>query len=152
MIMQVTCYYIFFLLHTVVDVSAHGCTITVISPTTLTTTGGTLPSGTENVMILCNNCIDGDGTVLDNLRWYDPAGTSLVIPGGNGYMAGAPHITRTVLNNVTLVIPTFNDCYDGIYTCGRIRSGLTEPPNAAVNLTIGGKSIINAIKYLYVVE
>ena len=48
------------LLHPVVDVSAQGsCTITPINPTTLTTAGGVLPNGTENVMIQCN-CSDGD--------------------------------------------------------------------------------------------
>ena len=39
--------------------------------------------------------------------------------------------------NVILVIPTFNDSYDGTYTCGRNaadRSALT-PPTADVSLT-----------------
>ena len=120
----------------------------MISPSTLTTAGGALPSGTENVMILCNNCIDGNGTVVDNLRWYDPAGTSLIVPTNSRFIPGTPHITRTTLNNLTLVIPTFNDSYDGIYTCGNVSNGLTEPPNAAVNLTIGGELIINTINYL----
>ena len=158
MIMQVTVitspmYFLF--LHTVFNVSAQGsCTITIISPSTLTTAGRTfiLPSGTENVMILCDYCIYGHGIVLDNLRWYDPAGTSLVIPANSRFIAGTPHVTRTVLNNVTLVIPTFNDSYDGIYTCGNVSNGLTEPPNAAVNfLTINSELMINTINYLYAV-
>ena len=123
----------------------------MISPSTLTTAGGALPSGTENVMILCNNCIGNGGTVLDNLRWYDPAGASLIIPASSRFVNGTPHITRTFLNNVTLVIPTFNDSYDGTYTCGRVSTGLIEPPNAAVNLTIDSELIINTINYLYAV-
>ena len=53
-------------------------------------------------------------------------------------------------NNVTLVIPTFNDSYDGTYNCG-IRVSDTEftSPSAAVTLTIC-ELMINTVSYLYV--
>ena len=129
-----------------VNVSAQGgCTITPINPTTLTTAGGVLASGTENVTIRCNNCID-DGDTLSRVRWYDPGRNRLPRPVNNAYVPGAPHYRRVnnANNDIILVIPTFNDSYDGMYTCGeRVddnkRGQLPGPPNAAVILTIGGK-------------
>ena len=126
-----------------VDVSAQGsCTVTPINPTTLTAAGGVLPIGTENVMIQCNNCIDNDSSVLTNLRWYDPNGNKPPRFGNNNYIPGAPHYTRVnnVRDNIILVIPTFNDSYDGNYTCGRnVFEDLPGPPTATISLTIGGE-------------
>ena len=133
-------------LHPVVDVSAQGsCTVIPINSTTLTATGGILPIGTENVMIQCNNCIDDDGRVLTNLRWYDPDGNKpprLVI---SNYIPGAPHQIRVNGNrsNIILVIPTFNDSYDGNYTCGRnVFGDLPGPPTATISLTIGSELFV----------
>ena len=132
-----------FLVHPVVDVSAQGgCTITPINPTTLTTAGGVLASGTVNVIIRCNNCTDDGGEVLGHVRWYDPAGNRLISSASGGYVPRTPHFTRVngADNDIILVIPTFNDSYDGMYTCGdRVNRGLPRPPNAAVNLTINDK-------------
>ena len=142
-------HYVCFIVHPVVDVSAQGgCTITPINPTTLTAAGGVLASGTENVMIQCNNCTGDDGT-LTNIRWYDPNEIRLVDPDRNhNYVTGTPHFLRVdgASDNIILVIPTFNDSYDGIYTCGgRFRGGLPGPPNAAVVLTIVGKLMIHVL-------
>ena len=133
-------------IHPVVDVSAQsGCTITPINPTTLTAAGGVLTNGTENVMIQCNNCTDGDST-LNRVRWYDPDGTRLVWPNHPNYIPGTPHFTKVddANNDIILVIPTFNDSYVGTYTCGdRVAEGrLPGPPNAVATLTIGGKLMI----------
>ena len=130
-------------LHPVVDVSAQGsCTITPINPTTLTTAGGVLPNGTENVMIRCN-CSEDDGSVITSIRWYKPDGSIVPRIGTNSHIAGAPHITRpsgdSDNRNITLVIPTFNDSYDGNYICGRRSGDNLVPPITAVSLTIGGK-------------
>ena len=138
-------HYVCFIVHPVVDVSAQGgCTITPINPTTLTAAGGVLASGTVNVMIQCN-CTDNGGT-LTNIRWYDPNEIRLVDPDRNDdYVAGTPHFSRIDDDgdNIILVIPTFNDSYDGTYTCGgRVNRGLPGPPNAAVILTIVGKLMI----------
>ena len=63
-----------FIVHPVVDVSAQsGCTITPISPTTLTAAGGVLAIGTVNVTIKCR------------IRWYDPNRNRLVDPINNIY-------------------------------------------------------------------
>ena len=129
-----------------VDVSAQGsCTITPLSPTTLTATGGAIPSGTMDVRIRCN-CTQSDGTAVSIVRWYDPAGTRLVSARSGAFNPNVPHFTRvngdtgdTVDNsNIILVIPTFTDSYDGRYTCGGNaddRTALT-PPTADVTLTI----------------
>ena len=125
-----------------VDVSAQAsCTITPISPTTLTAIGGVLRNGTENVMIRCT-CSDDGGGVITTVRWYGPNG---IIPrsGTDDFIAGAPHhIRRSGDNdnrNITLVIPTFTDSYDGNYTCGRRSGDILVPPMTAVNLTIDGE-------------
>ena len=131
-----------------VDVSAQAsCTVTPINPTTLTTAGGILPNGTENVMIRCY-CSDENGTVITSVRWYDPDGKRLFRFETDNYIAGTPHFTRVSGDtNNTLVIPTFNDSYDGNYTCGRRDSGSHIPPTVIVSLTIGGELIVcnNAI-------
>ena len=130
-----------------VDVSAQGgCTITPINPTTLTAAGGVLASGTENVMIQCN-CTYGNGTVVNMVRWYDPDGTRLIINTNNKYVTGSPYYSREPDDtNTALIIPTFNDSYDGTYYCGRRFSrGPPQPPNAVVNLTIGGKLLIHML-------
>ena len=138
--------------HAVVDVSAQSqCTITPINPNTLTIAGGVLSSGTVNVMIRCNNCTDGDGTVLSRVRWYDPGGNKLLRPRNNYYVHGTPHFTKVnnTDNDIILVIPTFNDSYDGIYTCGeRVTKGLPGPPNAVVTLTIAGKLMIHVCMHI----
>ena len=149
--------------HPVVNVSAQGsCTITPLSPTTLTTTGGPLLNGTMNVMIQCN-CTNDDGTVVGTVRWYDPAGTRLIAEGNDRFDASAPHFTRVDYSNsnVILVIPAFNDSFNGTYKCGN-RKGETQgesnnngpgSPNADVTLTIEGELIIhvvNIIIYSYV--
>ena len=130
--------FVCYFLHSVVDVSAQGgCTITVMNPTTLTTAGGVLAIGTVNVTIMCNDC----GNVK-LVRWYDPDGTRLLLSTHNRYVAGTPYYRKEPDDtNVVLVIPTFNDSYDGTYTCGE-RVGVNKlpgPPNAVVNLTISGK-------------
>ena len=112
-----------------VDVSAQGgCTITPINPTTLTAAGGILANGTVNVMIQCN-CTDN--IVLENVTWYDPNGVKLSF-------SDSVHITKEPDDtNIILVIPRFNDSYDGTYTCGR-RDSIYPPgtPNASITLTI----------------
>ena len=123
-----------------VDVSAQGsCTVTPISPTTLTTAGGVLPIGTENVMIQCN-CSNVDGRVITTLRWFDPDGNIVPRFGTDSFIAGTPHFTRasgdTNNRNITLVIPTFNDSYDGNYNCGRRVGDSLRAPTVTVSLTI----------------
>ena len=133
-----------------VDISAQSCTITPLNPTTLTATGGALVSGTINVMIQCVCPVTGDQRV----RWYD-INTNFVFGSTNpNYVAGSPYFIRNnpngADNDVTLVISTFNDSYDGTYNCG-IRVNNTEftSPSAAVTLTIG-ELMINTVSYLYV--
>ena len=126
------------------------CTITPLNPATLTATGGTLISGTMDVMIQCVCPVTGDQRV----RWYDINTNFVTISANPNYVAGSPHYIRNdpngADNNVTLVIPTFNDSYDGTYNCGiRVNDTSFTSPSAAVTLTIG-ELMINTVSYLYV--
>ena len=131
------------------DVSAQGgCTITPIYPTTLTATGGGLLNGTINVRIQCS-CTESNGASVNVVRWYDPAGTRLVSTRNTEkFNPNVPHFTRVNVHydrNVILVIPTFNDSYNGTYTCGREaddRSTLTAP---TADVTLTSELIINVI-------
>ena len=136
-----------------VNVSAQSCTVIPLSPTTLTATGGELPSGTMNVRIQCG-CTERNGGSVNVVRWYDPAGTRLVSAFNTvKFDPNVPHFTRVDVSsnrNVILVIPTFNGSYDGWYTCGRDaddRSALT-PPTANVTLTIS-ELMINSYLCVY---
>ena len=138
-------------LHPVVDVSAQGsCTITPLNPTTLTATGGALVSGTTDVRIRCV-CTGSSGVV----RWYD-INTNFINGRTNpNYVAGSPHYIRNNPNggdnDVTLVIPTFTDSYDGTYNCGiRVSNAEFSSPSVAVTLTITSELMINTVSYLYV--
>ena len=127
-----------------VDVSAQSCTITPRNPTTLTDTGGALVSGTTDVRIRCV-------CTTTIARWYDPGVVIINRDVHETYVAGSPYVIRA--NNkrdITLVIPTFNDSYNGTYYCG-IRDTDTSfnDPSAAVTLTIG-ELMINTVSYLYV--
>ena len=130
----------FAFLYTVVDVSAQGtCTVTPLNPITLTAAGGVLVDGTENVTIQCN-CSDDVGAVLQPIRWFDPDGTRVLGTGHRRYVTGTPYFDRRPDDtNVVLVIPTFNDSYDGTYTCGVRNSYPPGAPNATVNFTISSK-------------
>ena len=133
-------------LHPVVDVSAQSCTITPLNPTTLTATGGALPNGTMNVMIQCV-CTATDFLTV---RWYDINGNIVVEEYNQHYVAGSPYLLAISDKNVTLVIPTFNNSYDGTYHCGNyVNDTNFTSPSAAVTLTIS-KLMINTVSYLYV--
>ena len=129
------------------DVSAQSCTITPLNPTTLTATGGALISGTTDVRIQCV-CT---GSFSGNVRWYDINTQFLTQSGRRGHVAGSPYyILNDFRTNVTLVIPTFTDSYDGTYNCGiRVTNTEFTSPSAAVILTIG-ELMINTVSYLYV--
>ena len=111
------------------------CTITPLNPTTLTATGGTLVSGTTDVRIQCI-CTGSSG----NARWYDINTNFLVQSTHSNYVAGSPYFIPNNPNgrtDVTLVIPTFTDSYDGTYNCGiRVNDTSFTSPSAAVTLTI----------------
>ena len=137
-------------LHPVVDVSAQSCTITPLNPTTLTATGGALVSGTADVRIQCV-C-----PVTDNnqrVRWYDISGDFVNRDTHMTYVTGTPYYIPNSPNgatDVTLVIPTFTDSYDGTYNCGiRVTNTEFTSPSAAITLTIG-ELMINTVSYLYV--
>ena len=132
------------------DVSAQNCTITPLNPTTLTATGGAVVNGTMDVMIQCVCPVTGDH---QRVRWFDINTNFLTQLNRLSYVAGSPYYIPNHPNgrtNVTLVIPTFTDSYDGTYNCGiRVTNTEFTSPSAAVTLTIG-ELMINTVSYLYV--
>ena len=132
------------------SILAGSCTITPMNPTNLSQTAacGGLPNGTKNVTVLCNSTYD----FVVNTGWYDPDGFQIVTTESSDYVDGSPYyITDDIHDNtnVTLVIPTFTDAYDGTYTCGR-RINRTEvgDPSTTVTLTIAGELCI-IYSYIY---
>ena len=125
----------------VFDLSAQGnCTITPMNPTSFITRGGVLPVpyGMQNVMIQCN-CSDVIGIALDPIRWFYSNGSIIDHQTDHGF----PYFTRAPDDkNVVLVIPTFNDSYDGIYSCGFGKKFPPKEPNLDISLTFG-ESLFN---------
>ena len=142
---------VIYFLHSVINPTStqEECTITPLNPTTLTATGGALAIGTENVMIQCSCTIYDD----DRVRWYDPGGFQLYNNASKNFTSGTPHYTRVESSsdnmNVILVIPTFNDTYNGTYYCGiRVNRTTFRAPNANVVLTIAGELMRRLIQSL----
>ena len=118
-----------------VDASTESkCTITPMNPTNLTVSNGVLALayGVKNVRIHCN-C---SGMVLSPIRWFDPNGR-LIEQRNKTYFNAPNYFTENSdYRSVVLVILTFNNTYDGIYSCG---FGKKFPPKHSLNvdLTIG---------------
>ena len=130
------------------------CTIIPLNPThVLNVTGGTLTSGTENVTIQCSCTINNDTD--DRVRWYNPDGNQLYNNASVNFIPGTPHYKRaegpTDNMNIILVIPTFNNTYDGTYYCGiRVDRTTFRAPNASVVLNINGELMINTVIYIII--
>ena len=122
--------------------SVEECNITPLNSTTLTSVGGALASGTENVMIQCDCTVNNDSALI---RWYNPDGSQVLYGGHNNYVSGTPYYTKNRSNtSITLIIPTFNDSYDGTYNCGRkVNKSKFIAPSTVFVLYIAGELMIN---------
>ena len=122
------------------NLSAQGnCSVTAINPTNLTAVDKVfaIVYGTENVMIQCN-CFDVNEKALSSIKWFDSNGIRLRFQRNHKYIAGDLHLMRTHNNSgVILVIPMFNNSYDGVYTCGIGRNFPPKEPNIDISLTFG---------------
>ena len=119
--------------------SAQGnCTVTTINPANLTATGKVLAIayGTENVMIQCN-CYNVNDEALSFIRWFDANGSRIRYKTHHKYVSGAIYLKRTTNYGAVLVLPIFNNSYDGIYTCGIGNKFPPKEPNIDINLTFG---------------
>ena len=119
--------------------SAQGnCTVTAINPANLTATDKVLAIayGTENVMIQCN-CYNVNDKALRFTRWFDSNGIRIQYKTHHTYVSGAIYLKRTTNYGVVLVIPLFNNSYDGIYTCGNGKNFPPKEPNIDISLTFG---------------
>ena len=130
-------------------VAEEECTITPLNSTNLTSTGGTLAFRTENVMIQCNCIVNNDSA---KIRWYNPDGIRILCRGRNNSVNGTPYVTTNTKSktSITLVIPKFNDSYDGTYNCGRKVKKKLVAPSAAAVLYIASELMINIISQGYI--
>ena len=128
-------------LYTVRDVLAKAnCSITSMFPTTRTASGGKFADGTNNVEIHCS-CTDVNGTASDYIQWYDPDGERVLEKLHHNYTPGIPYYEK-FLENYVLVIPTFNDLYDGVYTCTVGNSYSSVESITTVDLKLDGKYML----------
>ena len=116
---------------------ASTCTITPLNPTTLTATGGVLPDGIENVIINCD-CVSVDSATINSIRWFNANGSRILIK--QNTPAGAPYFIVNPLGSITtLVIPIFNESYDGLYTCGDGNEFSRLSVMSTINITVQSK-------------
>ena len=131
-------------LYTVNDISAKAnCSITSMFPTTRTASGGKFADGTNNVEIHCS-CTDVNNTASDYVQWYDPDGERVLEKLHHNYTPGIPYYEK-ILENYVLVIPTFNESYDGVYTCAAGNSYSYDESEATVDLKLDGKHIASYV-------
>ena len=88
------------------------CTIISTSLTNLTTDGGVIIDGTQNVIIYCLCMINN--IVVGGARWFFSNGTRIRLQSPS--RPGSPYF----INNIPtpLIIPSFVHPYDGTYSCG----------------------------------
>jgi len=106
------------------DITASNCSITPLNPFSLLA-DGRINNGTPNVMIKCN-CTNTD---YRQIRWYSP--DKKEIPFQLSEPGDLPYF---VLEKGTLIIPIFNDSYQGTYYCG-VKNG-----TANISLTLWTQS------------
>ena len=95
-----------------ISIKAQSCVITPLIPSTLITAGGVLHNDTQNTTIACY-CRDGFNR-FDKARWFFDEARILL---QQNTPRGHPYVTLD-RDLATLIIPTFNESYSGIYTCG----------------------------------
>ena len=103
------------------DVTATKCIITPINPSFLSTDDG-INNGTLNVMINCN-CINVGN---QQIKWYSPDKKEV------SFNYTEPEDMPYVLMG-TLIIPIFNNSYQGAYYCGVMNDSMF---GANINLTL----------------
>ena len=96
--------YLLFVLYTGKDIPAPNCIIIPLNPSFLLVDGG-INNGTSNVMINCD-CFN---TGHQQIRWYSPDKEEILAEPED-----LPYVTQ---EKGTLVIPIFNDSYQGTYYC-----------------------------------
>ena len=138
-IVAINCLFVYTYVYYTFVLSAQGnCTVTAINPANLTADGKgvEIAYGTQNVMIQCN-CYNVNGKALSSVRWFDTNGIRIHYKTHNEYVSGAMYLMRSTNHSVVLVIPIFNNSYDGIYTCGIGRNFPPKEPNIDINLIFG---------------
>jgi len=111
------------------------CSIISTSLTTLSTAGGVITNGTQNVVIYCL-CMRGH-VVVPGARWFFPNYSQVRVPTFRGYISGSPYYFNVI--PTPLIIPTFVHPYNGTYKC-ILGSGIfhNEQYGDNISLTITG--------------
>ena len=129
------------------DISAGSeCTVTPMNSTNLTVSDGVLSIayGMTNVRIHCNCSAVSVMVLMSPINWFGPHGrvigkrneTNLTDINDRNYFT-----ENSDDRNVVLVIPVFNESYEGIYSCGFGNNSLLKH-SINVDLAIGKWSII----------
>ena len=107
------------------------CTIISTSLSYLTTDGGVIIDGTQNVIIYCLCMINN--IVIGGARWFFPNGDRVRVQSPS--RPGSPYF----INNIPtpLIIPSFVHPYDGAYSCG---PGYLSSDRDTITLTLAGIS------------
>jgi len=104
------------------------CTITPKSPSSLSAGGGKIEHNTKNVEIECT-CVNRRGITQRNANWFSPANMR-ILKGKSPVPSGIPYSLSINSNKATvLVIPNFNDVFNGTYTCS---TASTLPSNSVM--------------------
>ena len=113
-----------FALYTGKDATAPTCIIIPLNPSFIPNDGG-INNGTSNVMINCK-CLNID---YQQIRWYSPDEED--IPFNYTETEDLPYVI-----NGTLIIPIFNDSYQGTYYC-RVGNDSVSVWNISLTLWTG---------------
>jgi len=125
------------------------CTIISTSLTTLTTDGGAIVNGTENVIIYCL-CM-GNNVAVAGARWFFPNGIQICTETHSTTGPNDPYFRNNVPS--VLVIRKFIPPYNGTYRCGPSSSfsnAFTQ--GDAINLTLAGMMIIKNPNKIYILK
>jgi len=86
--------------------------------------------------------VDNSNVPLSPVRWFHP--NNMRISSQSNTPTGAPYyISSDNSRLATLVIPTFNDSYDGTYTC-RLNNNYPPNPMTTIDLTLAGKKLVGS--------
>ena len=119
------------------------CSIISTNLPTLTTDGGTIINGTQNVTVYCL-CMRGNAAI-GGTRWYFPNGT-LVRQDDNQVQIDSIYYRNTVPSQ--LIIPTFINPYTVTYSCIQFHN-FDELSDRGDTITLNLLGMLNLILILW---
>ena len=126
-----------YVLDTGEDTTFPNCIIFPLNPS-FPPTDGAVNNGTSNVMINCL-CYNIDN---QQIRWYSPVKEQISLNS-----AEPKDLPYVILEKGTLVIPLFNDSYEGTYYCGIENNSILT---ANINLTLWTGMCVSVSELQYI--